>query len=186
MGDFTAIKDVTETVLGLLRAQVPAELVAADHITVASPADVETDTSPRLLLFLYHVAVNPYLRNSPRMSPPPQEPMSPPLMVNLFYLVVPYATTRETECLILGKVMQIFDSNPALGGSHLSGSLEGGEELNLVNLNLTVEQLLRIWEALTDKPYKLSLAYEVSPVPMQTSLAPNQVHSVADRVMPMR
>jgi hypothetical protein len=186
MGDYTALQDVAETLVELLRAELPADLVAGDRIMIASPSDVEADSSPRLLLFLYHVSVNPYLRNAPRTSPNPEEPASPPLMVNLFFLAVPYAGSRDTEYRMLGKVMQIFDSNPVLPASRLSGSLREVDEIKILNQNLPADALQRIWQAVSDRPYKLALAYEVTPVPIQTSLAPNAVHPVADRVVPLR
>jgi hypothetical protein len=186
MGDYTAIQDVAETLVELLRAGLPSDLVAADRIMIASPSDVEPDSSPRLLLFLYHVSVNPYLRNAPRTSPVPEEHHSPPLMVNLFFLAVPYAGSRETEYRMLGKIMQIIDSNPVLTGPRLSAPLQESDEIKILNQNLNAETLQRIWQAVSDRPYKLALAYEVTPVPIQTSLAPNAVHPVADRVVPLR
>ena len=42
MSDYTVLADVSETLLQLLREQMTG-LVASDHITLASPADVELD-----------------------------------------------------------------------------------------------------------------------------------------------
>src|SRR5947209_10728758 len=122
MSDYVVIGDVSETLLKVLRDRLSG-LVASDHITLASPAEVELDTSPWLTLFLYQVLENHHMKNEPMERVDSSRLRQPPLVVDLLYLVVPYAQSRENEHQILGRVLQVFASEPVLRGSWLQGSL---------------------------------------------------------------
>jgi hypothetical protein len=64
MSDYTVITDVSETLLKVLRDGVPG-LVTSDHVVLASPADIELDTTPCLAVFAYHVGENAEEENPP-------------------------------------------------------------------------------------------------------------------------
>src|SRR5687768_16956012 len=100
-------------------------MIAPDHVTLASPAEIELDTSPWLAVFLYQVVPNPHLKNQPRerVDSGTQRPV--PEWVDLFYLLVPYAQKREDEQKILGRVIQALGATPVLQGSWLQGGLAG-------------------------------------------------------------
>jgi uncharacterized protein DUF4255 len=169
MSDYAVLADVSETLLRLLRTQMTG-LVAADHIALASPADVELDTAPWLTVFLYQVIESPYGKTGgfERVDASQQRPA--PTIVDLVYLVVPYAQTRENEYQMLGRVVQIFASQPIIAGSWLQGTLAGtGEELRVMLHPLPMEELLRLWNAFPNKPYKLSVCYLVSSVAIDSS-----------------
>src|SRR5215470_6355331 len=154
MSDYVVIADVGETLLKVLRDRLTG-LVTPDHVTLASPAEVELDTSPWLAIFLYHVVENVHLRNPPLERLDSARLGAVPMPVDLFYLVVPYAQTRENEHQILGRVLQSFASEPIIRGSTLQGSLAGtAEELRVVYHPIHLEELLRLWGAFYNKPYK--------------------------------
>jgi hypothetical protein len=62
-------------------------LISADHISLASPADIEMDTSPRLSFYLYQVIENQHLKNQQMQKVDPKRLRYPPLSLNLFYLL---------------------------------------------------------------------------------------------------
>jgi hypothetical protein len=186
MSDSSAIADVGETLLKVLREQL-APLVAADHITLASPADVELDTAPWLVLFLYQIVANPHLQNPPLIRTEPGRLQFAPLTVDLLYLVVPYAQSRENEHQIMGRVMQIFAAQPVLRGSWLQGSLAGSdEELRVLHHALPLDELLRLWTAFNNKPYKLSVSYLVTPVRIDSARPPISIQPVTQRDVRMQ
>jgi len=183
MSDYTVIADVSETLLKLLRDRL-AGLVTSDHVTLASPAEIELDTSPWLALFLYQVTENPHLKNQEPARIDALTLQHPPVTLDLSYLVVPYAQTRENEHQILGRVVQVLGSDAVLQGPHLLGSLAGTEEVLRVTLHpLPMEEMLRLWTGFYSKPYKLSLSYQVSPVKVDRTLPALTVQPVVERVL---
>ena len=176
-----AISDTSETLLEILRQQLSG-LVERDHVVLASPADVQLDTSPWLAVFLYQVAENPHLRNQEMTRPDPRQLAFPPTEVDLNYLMVPYAGSREDEQKILGRVIQAFAGRPVLRGSVLLRSLAGQDiELRVVPHALSTDELSRLWNAFPDKPFKVSLGYQVTPVRISSSRAPLDIQPVVER-----
>jgi hypothetical protein len=166
MSDYTVIADVGRTLVKLLQDEDRMKgLVDKDKIYLSSPAEMEEDGSPRLSLFLYQVTPNAHLRNE-EMPPLDATTMQyPSLILDLYYMLTPYARTRENELQILGRVMQIFHDNAILKGSVLQESLAGtSEELRIVPHPVPLEELNRLWNSFPEKPYKLSVCYIVTPV----------------------
>lgn len=181
MSDYTAIADVSDSLLQLLRDHLGG-LVGSDHVTLASPVDVELDTAPWLILFVYQVDSNVHLRNElpERLDSATYRPA--PAMLDLYYMLVPYASARDTEYQILGRVVQVLASYPVLTGSLLRGSLAGSaEELHVVPTTLSMEDLLRLWNTFTNRPFKVSLAYQIAAVKLDSLQPPIHVEPVVER-----
>lgn len=169
MGDHGAIADTSESLLRLLRERLNG-LVATDHVTLVSPAEIELDTNPWLAVFLYQVLPNVHLKNAEpeRVNPATRRPA--PTMLDLFYLLVPYAQTRVDEHKILGRAIQGLTATPVLRGSLLQGSLAGTDDrIRVVFHPLTLEEHLRLWHTFGSRPYKLSATYLVTPVSIESS-----------------
>lgn len=183
MSDSTVIADASETLLKLLKESL-AGIVAPDHVTLASPADIDLDNNPWLAIFLYQVAENHHLRDlgPERLS---DDTMGyPPTVFDLYYLIIPYAATRETEYQILGRAMQTLAANRILKGARLQGSLEGTEEELHVRFHaLSLEEMIRLWNSFNTKPYKLSIAYSLSFVKLDSTLAPLTIRPVVERLL---
>ena len=169
MSDYVVLADVSETLLRLLQTEL-THLVASDHVTLASPADVELDTSPWLALFLYQITQSPHGKTGGMERVDATHFRPRPTEVDLLYLVVPYAQTRKDEYQILSRVIQVFASRPILDGSWLQGSLaRSGERLRVLLHPLPMDELLRLWNAFPNKPYKLSLCYLVSSIAIDST-----------------
>ena len=86
----------------------------------------------------------------------------PPLALNLFYLVTPFAPQGEPESehLLLGATMQVLYDNSILFLRDETPGEEIAEEVRVILSRLSLEELTRIWEALRE-PYRLSVCYEV-------------------------
>ena len=116
-------------------------------------------------LFLYHIQVNPYLRNEEPLRNDNTGLQLPPLVLDLFYLVTPYSEDKTDEKYILGKVMQIFYDNSKLHGTILQGSLaETDEEFKLLFSTVSLDDLARVWDAFQEAAYRLSVGYMVPAV----------------------
>lgn len=160
----TILRDVGMTLKGLLKqiSEIPDE----NSIVFDSPADLEQSDKTRLSVFLYQVVVNPFLRNI-ESEPVGLDKLRPiPLTLDLYYIFTPYAKERETELLLLEKVMQTTYDNPVLRGEQLMGSLKNSinNEIRITPNNLTFEEINKLWERFPNKPFKLSASFILTPV----------------------
>ncbi len=128
-------------------------------IVFLNPTQTARDSSNKLSLWLYQVAENEHMKNQPmQRGAAAGTEQFPPLALNLFYLVTPFAPTGEADHLLLGKTMQVLYDNATV---LLRDSLGGiAEELRVILCRLTLEELTHIWEALRE-PYRLSVCYQV-------------------------
>jgi hypothetical protein len=159
MSASTVISDVTLTLEELLRSeQRPANLF---DVSLKSPVDEVSQNKPKVNLFPYRVEQNAFGRNPERQAIGPDALEYPPLWLNIFFMLTPFADDKLDELKVFGEAMRVLHDNAAMPPRALKGSLENtGEELHLDFCPFTLEQLAQIWNAL-DKPYRLSVCYEV-------------------------
>lgn len=178
MADYTVIADVGATLIKLLQDNMEDLITNPNHIVLGSPADIEDD-STRLSLFLYRVEENEHLKNREIWQTEPAKLRYKPLTLDLFYMMTAFSsidnlTDRNSEeHRILGRAMQIFYDNAILRGSVLQGSLEGTEhELRIILDLMSMENITQLWNSFGNseaKPYKPSVFYQVTPVPVDST-----------------
>jgi hypothetical protein len=133
-------------------------------------------TNPAILtLFLFEVAEDPSARNKPRIrntSGSNAVITKPPMALVLRYLVTAWGGDRLTEHKLLGRAMQVLYDGALIGGPDLTGgTLQGSEEvLKVTLLPLTLEERTRVWYSV-QRPYRLSLYYEVRVVNLDSKTA---------------
>lgn len=163
LGDISIIGDVTQTLSNLLNDL---------SVTLDSPADLKGDTGPfqKINLYLYQVLENPYTKNQPWVAPDAGTLQMPPLTLNLYYLLTPYASDQYSAHTVLGHAMRVFYDNGIITGSKLAGSLRTSvDKINLVLSPMKLEELTRIWNAL-QTPYRLSVCYEVRVIVIESEI----------------
>ncbi len=157
------IADVGGTLRQLLRDQI-ADLSPEGRVVFDSPAEAEVTTDPRVGLFLYQVIETPEMRNQPPVGNGPAG-LRRYQTLDLFYLVAPYTQQMEDGHRLLGRVMRVLFDNAVLQGSILQGSLADiGQALRILLHPLSVEEVSQLWGLFPNKPYRLSVAYQVTPV----------------------
>jgi hypothetical protein len=193
---FEAIGGTSVTLRSLLsdRVDSPPGLTTALHpvpVSIGTPPDDDEDLDkPRLNLFLYRVTRNAELANQeiPGHGANGSGYGHPPLSLNLHYLLTAYGTTKKTTTppladesvahYLLGSAMRVLndyaiitDSLEAEDGSQiLDISLQNEyERVKLTLEPLTLEDAAKVWTALS-RPYRLSAAYEVSVVQIESRL----------------
>jgi hypothetical protein len=176
MANYTVIADVGETLIELLRDNME-DLISRDSIILFSPGEIEDD-STRLSLFLYQVDENDYLRNQ-EMQPVNSTALQyPPITLDLFYMLTSYPSSQIQdrtdrtfeEHRILGRAIRIFHDNGILRGSVLRGSLAGtDEELRIILTTMNMENITQMWNSFEGKPYRPSVFYQVTPVPIDST-----------------
>jgi len=167
MSASTAIGMVSESLRNLLVAEMT--LVPAVNVTILAPDENGGDR--RINLFLYKVQENPFLRNLDWQVKvgSPNRLVPPPLSLNLYYLLTPYAqndpqTGNTTAHEILGEAMRVLYEHPIITREHLVAGLDNArEQVKVVQSSLNPEELSHVWGTFT-QPFRLSVLYEVSVV----------------------
>jgi hypothetical protein len=170
MSTSTVIGDVTQTLEDLLTtAQQPPNSFT---VSLRSPAEetLEGATRPIVNLFLFRVAENPFAKNQDWLPVGTGALHYPPLALNLFYVLTPFAQNRLDEHRVLGEAMHIFYDHSIITAPLLRGGLENStEELKVDLCQLNLEDLTRIWNAL-NQPYRLSVCYDVRVVLIDSTI----------------
>jgi hypothetical protein len=155
-----------QTLVELLKAHAG---FAEGDIVLNSPSEAEQ--AGKVSLFLYQVQENPHSRNR---DPGPVDETSlrpPPLGLDLFYLVTPLVPQPETALGYLEAVMLAFYDHPVLKPPLLGGSLveAGNDSLRILPQPLSLEDINRLWAIFPNKPYRLSVAYLVTPLQLPSA-----------------
>lgn len=182
MSASTAIGLVSESLRNLLVGEM--QLSPSVEVTILAPD--ETGGSRRVNLFLYQVQENPTFKNMDWQLKPGSSNVlvPPPLSLNLFYLMTPYAqndsqTGNVTAHAILGEAMRVFYENPIVPQEYLADGLEDArEQLQIIQNTLDMEELARVWSTFT-QPFRLSILYQISVVQLDALPA-------SERPMPQR
>lgn len=178
MSDYTAIADVGETLVELLKGNMQ-DIIPADSIALVSPGEIEGKDNIRLSLFLFQVDENIHLKNLDMEVLGPSKLRAPPLALDLYYMLTSYPSsgiqdrTERTaeEHRILGRAMQILHDNPILTGSALKGSISAHDtELHVIVTSMSLDDMSKIWSTFKDKSFRPSVCYQVTPVKIESSL----------------
>ena len=193
MADFQAIGSVSATLQTLLldRMDFPTALLSSGQsvaVTVDAPPLYEPNEGaapaevPQVNLFLYRVVENAFLKNQEIPGHGSTAYGTPPLSLELFYLLTAYGRSSQGADIgdsklaqyLLGSAMSVFHDFPIITESltRHSAAVIGDpildprlfdefEQLRLCLYPLSLEDAAKVWTALA-QPYRLSAAYVVS------------------------
>lgn len=152
------VRDMSATLKQILRGALDG-VIAADNVIVSTPDSFKELPRPSCTIFLYKVAVNPVMRNGPRVVVKPGVTSRPLLPIDLSYIMTPWGKTPEDEHQILGIVLQSLYDNSELGfGSLIGDSWLPDNSVQLVLETLPIEEHFCIWDTV-GLPYRLSATY---------------------------
>jgi hypothetical protein len=170
MPSFSVLHDISTT----LQSQIVAALnsapdisfdVTTDTLSLSPPSD-DLEVGTVAVLYLYHVSIDPHLRNQ-QPIPDAGNPslfIRPPLPLMLKYLFVPLDAEEENNQLMLGRVLQHFHDAPTIRpipGSPLATSRGGLPDHLRVRPDFAgFEALSPLWSALA-RPFRLSAGFMV-------------------------
>jgi hypothetical protein len=168
LSNYVVIAKVSEALRSILwdgfqvDSVISSIISSPQEITFKNPTETARDSANRLSLWLHQVTENEFAKNKPMVRTDDQTLHYPPMALNLYYLVTPFAPSGEPEAehLLLGKTMEILYDNAIVVLSEDVSGEEVAEELRIVFCRLSLEELTRIWEALRE-PYRLSVCYLV-------------------------
>lgn len=167
MSASTAIGMVSESLRDLLIGEM--KLNPAVDVSILAPD--ESGGNRRINLFLYKIQENPAFKNMDWQvkQGDPNTLVPPPLSLNLFYLMTPYAQNdsqigNATAHEILGEAMRVFYENAIVPQDYLvSGLKDSREQIKIIQNPVDLDELSKIWSTFT-QPFRLSVLYEVSVV----------------------
>src|SRR5438105_1174382 len=120
MSDYSVIAELGDALVSALFSELNADsqirglIDSEDRISLESPAQLETNNSVRLSMYLYRVLENPYMKNRYPLEGTGGKQRKPPLGLDLFYLLTPLVGTPREQQIVLGKTMQILYDRPIL------------------------------------------------------------------------
>ena len=164
--ELSLLRDVTIVVKTLIQKNI-SELVDPASVVLDSPGDITTAPSQnQLSLFLYQIVENPFLKNQEPQLMGPDKLKFFSLPLDLYYLLTPYAKDKETEQIIVAKLLRLFHDNSVLSGTMLGNNLlqSGNTELRIVMNTLSLDQLNHLWGIFPGKTYRLALSYILTPL----------------------
>ncbi|WP_253738352.1 DUF4255 domain-containing protein [Halohasta salina] len=177
MAEYTAIADVSETLLGVLRDRIAdREDVASltpDSVSLVAPDAVEADSETRLSLSLYRIEENGSLANTDaNRTGDPSVQRGSPLALDLYYLVTSHSTgtgegaTGQTvaQQRLLGLAMQTFHDHAVLSADQLGGSFDETAELQVSLVDTGLDERSALWSRLPETAFTPSAIYHVGPV----------------------
>ncbi|MGB8166516.1 MAG: DUF4255 domain-containing protein [Chthoniobacteraceae bacterium] len=191
MANIAAIRSVGSSLADYLTRSYRAAAFPANvnkptcDFAVVSSGQIQTQDDPvqnaaRVLIFLYHVSVDPHLRNSGRVAKPDMP--SPPLSVALHYLFTFWSDSAESEHLVLAWTMLELQATSLLDATILSGEAQWSAEdmVQLIPEELSNEDMMRIWDTMRPD-YRLSLGYVARVVRIEGGAVPERAPAVATR-----
>ncbi|MDZ8140711.1 MAG: DUF4255 domain-containing protein [Nostoc sp. DedQUE04] len=184
MSNALSIAAVTTTLRSLLQHKFDTE--GGGTVVTTKPLDKVRDNSisngNQVNLFLYHTQINPGWRN---MDIPdqvkPGETAQPLLPLNLYYLLTTYSQSDDypepTSHRLLGLAMSVLHDHSILTPADIKAALpattydldQQQEQLRIVYQALSVEESFNLWTTF-QSPYRISAAYEVSVVLIESGL----------------
>jgi hypothetical protein len=162
------------------------------RVTTLPPDDNRVNDETGLNLFLYRIHENPITKNMDWRGDKlnPVQNGKPPLSLTLTYLLTAYinkvgGTVQDdiTTQQLMGNAMSVLHDYPVLNNIHDSdfdASLDSQfpaelrnsfEKIKVMLLPTSMEEFSKIWTGL-NKPYRLSVAYEVSLAEIRPLLPP--------------
>lgn len=164
MANYGAIYSVGNSLATYLQNAYPLDLSStfACQFRLVSSTEIATEEQTTLdktvSIFLHRVTINDNFRAAVKVQDSPTK--QPAVFLDLHYLLTYWGSSAQAEQTILGWTLQQLQSSPILDSSVLSSDAgwEGTESVQLVMADLSLEDILRIWDALGPK-YRLSIAY---------------------------
>lgn len=194
MSNFLAIATVTAALQDMLAPAVQQDVPGA-LVTTERPDRLNDQPVARLNIFLYEVSPNAAWRNSdmPARRPGGEAMQRPCAALDLAFLLSCYGEEGElVPQQILGSAVRTLHALPVLSRQHIAATIsnrgflnpgqgEGArsnldEQVDLVRLaplNLSLEELSKLWSVFFQTPYALSVAYQASVVLIEADLRPS-------------
>jgi hypothetical protein len=166
MARHEAIVRVCETVIGLLERIHRTDGFDppfAFSLYVPKNSSQNPPMRPTIFLSPYRILANPNFRiPSERLMKDGKRQMAQ-LKCDLHFLLTIWSDSAQTELLATGWLMRAMGDNPILPANLLNGEgasiFQADEAVGLSLGELSIQDMVQLWESLTDSKYHLSIPY---------------------------
>lgn len=164
MANVFGVHSVGSSIVTFLRNTYPGEIdgralpACAFELVSAGQLAGELEEGNRITLFLYRISVNEHSRQSAHLRA--GDAGAGPLGLDLHYLMSAWGMTPHEEQVALTWALRQLHQFPVLDASSLSpeAGWAADEVIQIVPSELSTEDLMRIWDALTPS-YRLSVSW---------------------------
>ncbi len=196
MSNYLAIATITATLQRTLQASVQGD-VDGVRVTAVKPGMIGNGTPESgVNLFLYHVARNPAISPdlaSSRLKSTGTRRQTP---LELYYMLSFYGNDTELEPhRLLGSVVRTFSDRTTISPDMIQDTIadssftfletsdlaEQIQQLVIAPVDMTIEDLSKVWSVFFQAPYLLSVAYKVTVVMIDGEEVGTRALPVRDR-----
>ncbi|MEM8641677.1 MAG: DUF4255 domain-containing protein [Cyanobacteria bacterium P01_G01_bin.54] len=197
MSNHLALATITATLQRLLQAAVQGDVSGA-RVTTLRPDSIGTATpAAGVNLFLYHVPMNYIWGNAAeiqRRNRAGDSAKRSRTALDLHYMISVYGNDAELEPQrLLGSVIRILTDQDSISKQNIIDTLDDSNlaylsfsdlpdkvsEISFSPLNLSLEELSKVWSVFFQTPYCLSIAYKATVVMIEGEAMSKQPLPVA-------
>ena len=186
MSNYLAVATITLVLKNLLSEVLKKANARADVTTLPPNSPASSLPNPGANLFLYQVTPNATLRNMdlPTMRSSDKLVQRSRIILDLNYLISFYGDAAKFEPdLMLGLVVrtlherailnqklisQVIKALPAADPLSKSNLADEPELVRITPVGLSLEELSKLWSVFFQTGYSLSVAYQVSPIQIES------------------
>ncbi len=188
MADYRSIKTTCRAIIRLLENSHKSEglgLTFGFALNIPRGASQSPPAQNTIFLTLYRICPNSNQRIPSGRVIANGKRQKTQLPLDLYFLLTVWCEDASTQQLITGWMMRAMEDVPIIPAKHLNEEdgdifrLDEAVELSLIEL--TNEDMVRIWETLTDSKYYLSVPYVAKNVRIDSSLTVNEAKLVVER-----
>jgi hypothetical protein len=165
VANFRAITAVSQAMLYLLESQYRADDFDGNPLQfeIYLARDFSRPVSAGVSLFLYRVLPNGAHRQPQGRVAPNGQRYRSQLPLDLHFLLTAWAEDPSLQHTLIGWMMRVLDDTPILPVGILDAVAPGvfrpDETVEISLAEIATEDLLRLWETLTENRYYLSVPY---------------------------
>jgi hypothetical protein len=171
MANFRAIDGLTKAVIGLLVDHYRPEDFQNQPLEfkVYLAKDFDKAMEAGVSLFLYRICASETIRTRPDRPAPNGQRYAHPLPVDLHFLLTAWANDASLQHSVAGWMMRVVEDHPILVIPILDDQVfHSGETVEITQMQLTTEELFRIWEVIGNHAYQISVPYVARSVEIES------------------
>lgn len=192
MATYAAISAVGQALLALLEQACPKPEFEGAKFELYQAGNFKAPMDEGISLFLYRVAPSTTRRNLAGREDAQGRRTRPPLPLDLYYLLTPWAKTAAKQHRMLGWSMRTLEDTPTLTASFLNhygmpetDTFLPDETVTFVQETLSIQDLLNVWEV--GKPnIQVSATYVARMVVIESAISDTQGPPVQTRTFDVR
>jgi hypothetical protein len=173
MATYRAISAISKALVGLLKeSAAPLSDFTNSQFILYQASNFQTPITEGLSVYLYRTTISTIRRSYPAKVGPDGRRKRPPLPLDLFYLVTPWAQTPEMEHLLLAWAMRTFEDHAVLPSTLLNQytpeTFGPDETVEIAGEQLSIQDHTNLWEVARHH-VQVSVAYVTRVVPIEST-----------------